>query len=149
MLRKLPLLTIITVLVVGLFVAACGGEEAEPTPTRAIPTMPVARFAQPTTAITPGAAASGGAAGEESADVTRGRTIYQNKECGSCHGAQGEGVEGKGKAIAGLDMPYDEFEDLMRTGGQGELGPDHLYGPTAISPSGMEALYAYIQQLAP
>ena len=150
MLRKSPILTIIALFMIGLSVAACGGgKQAEPTATHVIPTMPVARFAQPTTAITPRAAGEGGAAATESADVTRGRTIYQNKKCGSCHGDQGQGVEGKGNAIAGLNMAYDDFEALMRTGGQGKLGPDHLYGPMAISPSGMQALYAFIQQIAP
>jgi mono/diheme cytochrome c family protein len=82
-----------------------------------------------------------------SADLERGARIYANRQCGDCHGAQGEGVPGKGSALAGLTLSEGEFTDVLRTGGNGSLGPDHLYGPNAISPSGMQALYQWLRSL--
>ena len=79
-------------------------------------------------------------------DPVAGQTIYANK-CASCHGANGEGVEGKGKGVAGWTMTAAEFEDILRTGGKGKLGNEHLFGPLQISPSGMENLYVFVQTL--
>jgi len=50
---------------------------------------------------------------------------------------------------AGTSLTLKEFEDILRTGGRGRLGNDHLYGPSAITSSGIEAVYAYLQSLAP
>jgi hypothetical protein len=41
----------------------------------------------------------------------------------------------------------EEFEDILRTGGRGELGNDHLYGTSAITSSGIKAVHAYLQSL--
>jgi mono/diheme cytochrome c family protein len=79
--------------------------------------------------------------------MARGATIYGNR-CASCHGEQGEGIADKGEALAGKLTTLAAFDDLLRTGGQGSLGPDHLFGPTAISPSGLEALYTYVQSFS-
>ncbi len=80
-------------------------------------------------------------------DLERGARVYANENCAECHGAEGEGVEGKGSAIAGISLSESEFSDLMRTG-RG-IGPDHLYGPNAISPGGLTALHAWLQSLPP
>jgi mono/diheme cytochrome c family protein len=151
-------------LVLILLLTACGGDapaqqsEAAPASLRAAPTMPPARFTpvaqqqfvdrSPTVAAasteseaTPTLAAAAGP------DLTRGATVYQNR-CASCHGEQGEGVADKGNALTNVELSSSEFDTLLRTGGSGRLGPDHLFGPNAISPSGMEALYAFVQSLA-
>lgn len=146
--------------------AACGGgtgdggdTAAAPTE-RAVPTMPAAQFAAPTTMIRAGGdntltdtetmteTAEIATPEPDAADVdlTLGETIYANRNCAECHGVEGEGVEGQGSAIAGTTMTEDAFSDLMRTGG--EIGPDHLYGPNAISPGGMTALHAWLQSLS-
>jgi mono/diheme cytochrome c family protein len=117
--------------------------------------MPAARFGQPTTQIDTESDEGNGedeAAGtpepEDDADLQRGADLYTRKECGECHGASGEGVPEEGSALAGTELPFDEFEDILRTGANGELGPDHLYGPSAISPGGLEAMHAWLQSLA-
>ena len=125
----------------------------------AVPTMPAARFAMPTsmidsaknstTTVAAGEAVTATvAAGTPEApavDLTRGQTIYTNRKCAECHGEQGEGVADKGKAVAGTALSLEEFTDVMRTGR--DIGPDHIYGPNAISPGGMEALHAWLQSL--
>ncbi|MCC9077024.1 cytochrome c [Litorilinea aerophila] len=140
--------------------AACGGSPSAPaagpgTPTEsgasAVPTMPAARFtAVAQTAFTGTVPITATVTATEtvaSADLERGARIYANRQCGDCHGAQGEGVPGKGSALAGLTLSEEEFTDILRTGGNGSLGPDHLYGPNAISPSGMQALYQWLRSL--
>jgi mono/diheme cytochrome c family protein len=132
-----------------LWLYACGRSEpaaSGPTPTSRLAATPLSThvFAQPTTLIkqaaeatpTPDAAA---------VDLSRGERAYTSRGCADCHGAAGEGVEGQGSALAGTALTEEEFTDLLRTGGEGSLGNDHLYGPQAISPSGMKALYAYVK----
>lgn len=147
-----------------LLVGACGGStpaqspESVPASLRPVATMPPARFTAvaqqvftDTVRSTPADATS--SASEATAtpavsapDLSRGATVYTNR-CASCHGEQGEGVAGKAEAITEFELSYSEFETLLRTGGQGRLGNEHLFGPSAISPSGMQALYAYVQSL--
>lgn len=79
--------------------------------------------------------------------LERGANIYINRKCVECHGEQAEGVPDKGAALASTQLSRQEFVDTLRTGGNGELGPDHLYGPSAVSPAGVEALYAWLQSL--
>lgn len=130
-----------------LFVlAGCGGAGGNaPKPTvEGIPT-PQGVFGQATSVMTQlPAAATAIPAG--SGDPVAGKTVYDNK-CASCHGAKGEGVEGKGKGIATWTMSAADFDDLLRTGAKGKLGNEHLYGPSQVSPSGVENLYAYVHSL--
>ncbi len=151
--RMVSLFLLISLIV--LIVAACGGdtEEAAPAATsQPVATMPAARFTavaeqsasqssnvspKVETLITPTADAS----------ISRGEGIYNNKKCGDCHGAQGEGVADKGNALIGTTLTIQEFETILRTGGQGSLGKDHLYGSNAVSPSGMKTLYAFVTSL--
>lgn len=79
-------------------------------------------------------------------DLTRGENAYTKNKCGDCHGAKGEGVADQGKAIAGTALSLNDFDVLLRTGGG--LGNTHIFGRSAVSPSGMEALYSYVQSLA-
>lgn len=193
-------------LVVALLMAGCGGrsrggEEQAAGEEPAVPTMPAAQFAQPTTMITLEAEeaeaeteaegeaeveaeaeaeteveaeaeaeteaeaeaeaeaedmavadtedtdtdASETEGAELTADQARGLELYTTRKCGDCHGAAAEGVDGQGPPIAGTALTLDEFTDLLRTGG--EVGPDHLYGPMMISPSGVDAIHAWLQSL--
>jgi mono/diheme cytochrome c family protein len=125
-------------------IAGCGGA-GTPTPTiEPIPT-PQAVYEQPTSVITPQAAtpASETAA---SADLAQGQRVYETK-CISCHGDKAGGMPGKGKNLVSLAATVQEFEDILRTGAKGRLGNEHLYGPSQISPSGVQNLYTYIQSL--
>ena len=46
----------------------------------------------------------------------------------------------------GIRLPVGfTSREIARTGR--DIGPDHLYGPNAISPGGMSALYAWLQSL--
>jgi mono/diheme cytochrome c family protein len=110
--------------------------------------LPTLAFKQPTTMIEAGDEARATAAPTQEVDLARGERVYTNQKCADCHGASGEGVEGKGKTLAGTALSEEEFTDILRTGGMGSLGNDHLYGTQAISPSGVQALYAYIKSLS-
>lgn len=141
--------------------SACGSDS--PAVERAIPTQPSARFAMPTTMITPTpvteAAATTEASEESEAaapvapaatpeiDLARGQTAYVNRGCAECHGEQGEGLPDKGATLASTELTLSEFTEWLRTGGKGQLGNDHIFGPSAISPGGMTALHAWLQSL--
>jgi mono/diheme cytochrome c family protein len=98
-----------------------------------------------TAPVTAATVVTGEAPAASAADLTRGANAYARNNCAECHGENGEGVAGKGAAIAGITLTEDEFADLLRTGGG--LGNTHIFGPSAISPGGMSALYAYVQSL--
>jgi mono/diheme cytochrome c family protein len=101
-------------------------------------TTPLTTTSQVSEAVTAAPAAA-------AADLERGARSYDKNKCADCHGAQGEGVAGKGKAIAGTSLSAGEFDRILRTGGG--LGNSHIFGPSAVSPTGMGALYAYVQSL--
>lgn len=84
-------------------------------------------------------------ASETTVDLSVGQRAYEKNKCGDCHGAKGEGVADKGKAIAGTTLSFEDFDKVLRTGGG--LGNSHIFGRSAVSPKGMEALYAYVQGL--
>ena len=139
----------LTVLTLGsvflLALAGCGGQGTPAPTTEPIPT-PQGVFGQATSVITPGAAATPTPA-MAGPDLALGQRVWDGK-CASCHGAKGEGVADKGKGIAGWQFSAQEFEDLLRTGQKGQLGNEHLYGPSQISPSGIAGLYGYLQSLS-
>lgn len=133
-----------------LLLPTCGRRQEAP-PAAESPTAPLAvtplkaKFEQPTTMIT--VVATKTPTPEQVVDLERGRRLYESKGCAGCHGAQGEGVAGKAKGLAGTPLTEQEFTDILRTGGSGKLGSEHIFGPQVISPSGVKALYAYIQSL--
>jgi mono/diheme cytochrome c family protein len=152
------LYVIIVVIVALCLFAACGGGSNSDAPAAGsadapvAPTMPAGQFVAvgeqsgltktvtltTTTATTQTAAAA--------PDLARGEAAYTKNKCGDCHGAKGEGVADKGNAIAGTTMTLEAFDAVLRTGGG--LGNSHIFGRSAVSPSGMEALYAYVQSLS-
>ena len=145
-------------LVILVLVAACGrssstGDTSAGGGPVVVPTMPPAKFTAVAEQASPGStvltqtAVLTQAAATDASTLERGATIYVNRKCGECHGVQGEGVPDKGSALAGTEITLQEFTTTLRTGGNGELGPDHLYGQSAISPGGMEALHAWLQSL--
>lgn len=79
------------------------------------------------------------------AEQARGQELYTTRKCAECHGANAEGVPDKGSALAGTTLTEQEFTDLLRTGG--DIGPDHLFGPMTISPSGVTAIHVWLQAL--
>ena len=158
--RFVPILAVLLFLIT--LAAGCGpgdeqtssggetsGEEAPAaSDSSAVPTMPAARFDQPTpvTDLKEASEADRQEDEEEAAeepDIAMGEFVYGNR-CVECHG---EGATGAAQAssLVGLTLSEDEFEDLIRTGG--ELGPDHLFGSTKISPDGLRAVYAYLTSL--
>ncbi|MFN3979116.1 MAG: c-type cytochrome [Caldilinea sp.] len=153
----------VTLLIVSLSLAACGGATAQQSAAGGggqpvvVPTMPPARF----TPVPQQAAASSAlmqptastqVAADEATTVNeqilqRGATIFVNRKCYECHGEQAEGITDKGATLAGTQLTLSEFTTVLRTGKSGEIGPDHIFGPSAISPGGVEALYAWLQSL--
>jgi mono/diheme cytochrome c family protein len=134
------------VLLLSIVLAACGGARggAPQATVEGIPT-PQGVFGQATSVMTilpPAATAEPAGSG----DPIAGKTVYDNK-CASCHGAKGEGVDGKGKGVAGWTMSASDFDDILRTGAKGQLGNEHLFGPSQLSPSGVDNLFAYFHTL--
>jgi mono/diheme cytochrome c family protein len=157
-------LTFLLLILVLLSLAACRGTaskatDAEGTPIqKEEPTLITAATAeathvwkQPTSIIkiqsTPTPASSTPVSADKEL-IERGKTLYEKNECNSCHGDSGEGLPDKGAKLAGTELSEDEFEDVLRTGKRGELGNDHLYGTSAITSSGIKAVYAFLQSLA-
>lgn len=150
---------IMLVLVVSvLMMAACGrSESSDTTSASAAPPTPTRPFGQftavgeqsiltGTTSVTETAETTQTAQTDAAApDLTRGEAAYVKNKCGDCHGASGEGVADKGKALTTVELTLEDFDNVLRTGGG--LGNEHIFGRSAISPSGMEALYAYVQSL--
>lgn len=64
-----------------------------------------------------------------------------------CTEHRGEAASGTDQASlpTGPSLNEDDSEELIRTGG--ELGPDHLFGSTKVSPDGLSAVFAYLTSL--
>jgi mono/diheme cytochrome c family protein len=151
---KQSVTVLLIVLTLPLILLACGRSQSASAPTDKsfLDATPLSThvFQQPTTIIKEVAAKETDTpAPVQAADLSRGERSYTAKGCADCHGAKGEGVEGKGKKLAGITLSEQEFEDLLRTGEQGKLGNSHLFGVQAISPSGMKVLYAYVKSFQP
>lgn len=81
--------------------------------------------------------------GELQPDVATGELIFTNR-CAECYGEDAAGTD-QASSLVGLTLSEDDFEDLIRTGG--ELGPDRLFGSTKISPDVLSAVFAYLTSL--
>lgn len=150
---------VVAIFLVSLVAAACGRSQsggdsaasAAPTaPPLPIPTKNFVAVGQltvltDTNTVTGTTATTQTASANTDADLKRGETAYTKNKCGDCHGVQGEGVPDKGGPVAGTTISYEEFDKVLRTGGG--LGNTHIFGRSAVSPSGMEALYAYVKSL--
>ena len=126
-------------------------EKAEPTRITDVTVLSTHVWKQPTTIIKVEATPPSVTPTSASADaqtIERGKGLYEKKGCLECHGALGEGMDGKGARLAGTFLSEEEFEDILRTGGRGRLGNEHLFGTSAITSSGIKAIYAYLQSLA-
>ena len=147
--RFVPIMAVLLLLLA--LPAGCGrgdeedvsGEEAA-SDRNVVATMPAARFDQPTPVTDMQEASEADKQeDEEEPDIAAGEFVYGNR-CAECHGEGAAGTE-QATSLVGLTLSEDEFEDLIRTGG--ELGPDHLFGSTKISPDGLSAVYAYLTSL--
>lgn len=145
----LPSLAVALLLLVLL--AGCG-RSAEDTSTpmpaandqNRVPTMPAARFNQPTPSTDLKAASEADKqADTDEPDIATGALIYSNR-CAECHGEEAMGTD-QAASLVGLTLSEAEFNDLIRTGG--ELGTDHLFGSTKISPEGLQSVYVYLTSL--
>lgn len=145
----LPFLAVALLLLVLL--AGCG-RSAEDTSTpmpaandqNRVPTMPAARFNQPTPSTDLKAASEADKqADTDEPDIATGALIYSNR-CAECHGEEAMGTD-QAASLIGLTLSEAEFTDLIRTGG--ELGTDHLFGSTKISPEGLQSVYVYLTSL--
>ena len=149
---------IIALLILLCLFAACGGGSSSDAPASgsaddplAAPTMPSGQFVAvgEQSGLTKTVSLTETAATTETAgpapDLARGEAAYVKNKCGDCHGAAGEGVADKGSAITEMSLTLAEFDKLLRTGNG--LGNTHIFGRSAVSPSGMESLYAYTQSL--
>ena len=143
--------------VLALALAACGQKPAATTaPVATNTTVPTYVYQPPTepavfAALVATERATAEAAGAEAVAldpelVARGQGRYEALDCGSCHGAKGEGTD-KGSAIAGAPQGEDAFVKFLQTGGS--LGNDHLYAGNKLSPTGAHNLYLYVVSLAP
>ncbi|MCB0113494.1 MAG: cytochrome c [Caldilineaceae bacterium] len=153
--RLLPVILFVFLL------TACGGAQDEQSSASApratdapVPTMPAARFTAVAQQVYTDTASSDAAATSapaptptEGVDLTRGKTIY-DRRCAECHGPEGEGVADKGNALTGMTLDATAFGDVVRTAKSGELGTEHIFGPSAVSPSGLDVLFAFVQSLS-
>ena len=148
--------TIAAFAVLALALAACASQPATTTaPVATNTTVPVYVYQPPTepavfAALAATEAATAQAASAEAVTldpqlVTRGQDRYVKLDCGSCHGAKGEGTD-KGSAIAGAPKGEDAFVKFLQTGGN--LGNDHLYAGNKLSPTGAHNLYLYVVSVA-
>jgi mono/diheme cytochrome c family protein len=65
--------------------------------------------------------------------------LWADSGCGACHGADAEGASAP--ALAGLDVSYDEFERIVREGGEGMPA----YSADRISDEALQRLYEWLR----
>jgi mono/diheme cytochrome c family protein len=144
---------LIAMVAIGL-IASCSSAPA-PTETARLSTptpIPTFQFIQPTAApqLATLAAATVIAAGSDSSTidpekVARGKDRYEILECGSCHGANGEGSD-DGSALIETTLNEEDFISFLRSGGT--IGISHQYSTNRLSDSGSRNLYTYILSLS-
>jgi ubiquinol-cytochrome c reductase cytochrome c subunit len=105
----------------------------------------------PTSAPPAGTAADflvAGATKKSNAPLDEGRTLYQ-EGCSSCHGFEGEGIEGQAPSLQGAGEAAADF--YLRTGRMplDQVGEEPLRGEPAYDNREIEALVAYVGSLGP
>lgn len=149
------------VIFLSLVIAACGSsndsgtngvaDQATEEPPTAFPTFAFSAPTEaPAVATAAAIAATQTAEGANNSDldpvaVERGLGRYEALECGSCHGAAGEGSD-DGPSLLAFDQPQDAFVSFMRSGG--DMGDDHRFPTERLSNSGIANLYQYLRSLA-
>ncbi len=138
-------------LAIMLLAAGCGGGAPAATALPTITAIPTYSYVEPTAApaMATAAAATAAAAGSATTAldpqvVERGRGRYEALDCGSCHGAAGEGTD-KGSSMIAYAGTEDEFIAFMRSGGK--LGAEHQYSTNRLSDSGGKNLFQYLLSL--
>lgn len=143
-------------LLIALALSACAaGNQATPTepPPTATP-FPTFAFVEPTKPPVFAATSVATSAAESTVDdavvldpklVGRGRGRCEALDCASCHGEDGEGIDGD-KSLLDFALSEDEFITFMRSGGA--LGTDHQFSTDRLSNSGSRNLYQYLVSLA-
>lgn len=130
---------------IALLVAACGAQsQAAGTPFPTFTPIPTFEFIPPTEVPEVATAAFLIAANGQLLDpvaVERGQERYQTLECGTCHGAAGEGSD-KGSSLVASTIGEEDFISYMRSGGT--VGLDHQYSTNRLSDSGGKNLYQYL-----
>jgi mono/diheme cytochrome c family protein len=92
------------------------------------------------------AASSAASAQTPQGSVERGKKLYQEKWCHSCHGTVGQGGErGAGPKIAPNPFPYDAF--VMQTRRPRANMP--RYPVEVLSDQEMADIYAYVASIKP
>jgi len=140
--KKLFLLIIC--IVVGLLTACGAPSQAAGTPFPTFTPIPTFEFIPPTEVPEVATAAFLIAANGQLLDpvaVERGQERYQTLECGTCHGAVGEGSD-KGSSLVASTIGEEDFISYMRSGGT--VGLDHQYSTNRLSDSGGKNLYQYL-----
>ncbi|MEX8501591.1 MAG: cytochrome c [Leptothrix ochracea] len=85
------------------------------------------------------------------AELARAKAIYNDRECGTCHGDLGEGVAGKFyPAVAGQHYGYllRELEQIQE-GKRGNGHPDMIKRMKGLSGKDLEALSDYMSRMTP
>lgn len=130
-----------------VLLTACGGSA----PAAVLPTftpIPTYVYQEPTGKPLPTEAATAevtaAANALDAALVAKGKGRYEALDCGSCHGAAGEGTD-KGSSLVTATQAEDAFINFIRSGGK--LGTAHQYPASKLSDSSIKALYQFMLSL--
>jgi len=116
-----------------------GQATPQPSPTAAAPASPT--VTEPATTPTASATATPALPAEPDPDI--GQSLWQQKPCLDCHGANAEG--GIGPRLAGSPLTFDEALFRVRTG----KAPMPAFDEQQISDLELQHIYAWLESLAP
>jgi len=77
--------------------------------------MTIVRFASATLVVALFAGAAAIAAPAPQGDATRGKAVFTQYGCYTCHGTEGQGAAATGKKLAPNPLPYAAFSGFVRT----------------------------------
>jgi mono/diheme cytochrome c family protein len=138
----------VVILLFALLLTACsGGQSPNATPLPTLTSIPIYSYVSPTPVPQIVAAVATQTAQTDNTEaITRGQGRYEALDCGSCHGANGEGSGDDGPALTGMTLSEADFITYLRSGGP--LGVKHQYATNRLSDQGAHNLYLYLQSLA-